>query len=146
MTAARRSTDATSPDGVRYRDLNGNGVMDPYEDPRLPVAERVADLVGRLVGDTTPETATLVRRVASNPRGRRPEAAFEFVTQAAARRRQRLVAHVTVAAWPTASSIGSSTSTGIDRNVPYRAVKGASRASPHNEIRTWPTRSASRPP
>ena len=24
----------------------------------------------------------------------------------------------TVAAWPTASSIGSSTSTGIDRNVP----------------------------
>jgi F-type H+-transporting ATPase subunit delta len=39
--------------------------------------------------------------MASNPRGRRPEAAFEFVTQAAARRRQRLVAHVTVATWPT---------------------------------------------
>ncbi len=65
-----------------------------------PVAK--ADLVGRLLGGTaTPETATLVRRVASTPRGRRPEAAFEFVTQAAARRRQRLVAHVTAAAWPT---------------------------------------------
>jgi beta-glucosidase len=37
-----------SEDGVEYRDLNGNGVMDPYEDPRLPVEERVADLLGRL--------------------------------------------------------------------------------------------------
>ncbi|MFD9700152.1 glycoside hydrolase family 3 protein [Lentzea sp. NPDC059081] len=37
-----------SEDGVEYRDLNGNGVMDPYEDPRLPVAERVEDLLGRL--------------------------------------------------------------------------------------------------
>jgi beta-glucosidase-like glycosyl hydrolase len=37
-----------SEDGVEYRDLNGNGVMDPYEDPRRPVAERVADLLGRL--------------------------------------------------------------------------------------------------
>ena len=24
----------TSSDGTRFRDLNGNGVMDPYEDPR----------------------------------------------------------------------------------------------------------------
>ncbi|HKU11874.1 MAG TPA: glycoside hydrolase family 3 N-terminal domain-containing protein [Sinomonas sp.] len=35
-------------DGVRFRDLNGNGTMEPYEDPRLPVSERVEDLVGRL--------------------------------------------------------------------------------------------------
>src|SRR5215203_6364646 len=38
----------TSSDGVRYRDLNRNGRMDPYEDPRLPVADRVEDLLGRL--------------------------------------------------------------------------------------------------
>ncbi len=38
----------TSPDGVAYRDLNGNGVMDPFEDPRLAVAERVEDLLYRL--------------------------------------------------------------------------------------------------
>jgi len=44
MTAPR----STAPDGTRYRDLNRNGVMDPYEDPRLPIAERVADLVARL--------------------------------------------------------------------------------------------------
>lgn len=61
-----------------------------------------ADLVGRLVdGAAAPETSVLVRRMASNPRSRRPEHAFEFVTQAAARRRERLVAHVVVATWPT---------------------------------------------
>jgi len=36
------------PDGVRFRDLNGNGRMDPYEDPRLDVEARVEDLLDRL--------------------------------------------------------------------------------------------------
>lgn len=35
-------------DGLAFRDLNRNGVLDPYEDHRLPVAERVADLLGRM--------------------------------------------------------------------------------------------------
>jgi len=35
-------------DGIAYRDLNRNGVMDPFENPTLPVDERVADLVARL--------------------------------------------------------------------------------------------------
>ncbi len=35
-------------DGVSFRDLNRNGRLDPFEDPRLPVDERVEDLVGRL--------------------------------------------------------------------------------------------------
>ena len=39
---------SVTPDGVEYRDLNGNGVLDPYEDPRLSHEERVADLVSRL--------------------------------------------------------------------------------------------------
>lgn len=43
-----RPTRLTSDDGVAYRDLNGNGRMDPYEDPRLPVEARVDDLLGRL--------------------------------------------------------------------------------------------------
>ena len=38
----------TSHDGVEYRDLNGNDRMDPFEDPRLTVEERVADLLPRL--------------------------------------------------------------------------------------------------
>ncbi len=35
-------------ESVAFRDLNGNGVMDPYEDPRLSVAERVDDLISRM--------------------------------------------------------------------------------------------------
>ncbi len=38
----------TTSDGVAYRDLNGNGRLDPFEDPRLSVEERVADLLPRL--------------------------------------------------------------------------------------------------
>lgn len=37
-----------SADGVFFRDLNRNGVMDLFEDPRRPVDERVDDLLGRL--------------------------------------------------------------------------------------------------
>lgn len=47
----------TSTGGVSFRDLNGNGVLDPYEDPRRPVAQRVADLLGRL---SLPEKAGLM--------------------------------------------------------------------------------------
>lgn len=35
-------------DGLSFKDLNGNGQLDPYEDWRRPVAERVDDLVGRM--------------------------------------------------------------------------------------------------
>ncbi|MGH9075735.1 MAG: glycoside hydrolase family 3 protein, partial [Acidimicrobiales bacterium] len=31
-----------------FRDLNHNATMEPYEDPSLPVAERVEDLLGRM--------------------------------------------------------------------------------------------------
>lgn len=48
MSVAARDEFKQSPDGVVFRDLNGNGVMDPYEDPRRPVQERVEDLLGRL--------------------------------------------------------------------------------------------------
>lgn len=35
-------------DGTSFRDLNGNGELDPYEDPRLPVEARVDDLLTRM--------------------------------------------------------------------------------------------------
>ncbi len=38
-------------EGLRFRDLNANGVLDPYEDWRLSPAERARDLVSRM----TPE-------------------------------------------------------------------------------------------
>ena len=34
--------------GVEYRDLNKNGHMDPYEDPRIPVEERINDLLSQM--------------------------------------------------------------------------------------------------
>jgi beta-glucosidase len=35
-------------DGVDYRDLNKNGRMDPYEDPRIPTEERINDLLSQM--------------------------------------------------------------------------------------------------
>lgn len=42
---ARQPSEA---DGPGYRDLNGNGRMDPYEDPAAPIDVRIADLLGRM--------------------------------------------------------------------------------------------------
>ncbi len=39
---------SVTPDGVAYRDVNGNGRMDAYEDPRLSPEERTSDLLNRL--------------------------------------------------------------------------------------------------
>lgn len=35
-------------DGFTFRDLNKNGRLDPYEDPRCPIEERIADLLAQL--------------------------------------------------------------------------------------------------
>lgn len=44
----RPPDECVAPDGTLFRDLNGNGVMEPYEDPRLSPAERTDDLLARL--------------------------------------------------------------------------------------------------
>jgi hypothetical protein len=44
MPVQTRSTD----EGFAYRDLNKNGRLDLYEDPRLPIEERVEDLLGQM--------------------------------------------------------------------------------------------------
>lgn len=46
LTAARAPE--LNIDGHRFRDLNRNGRLDPYEDRRRPVAERVADLLSQM--------------------------------------------------------------------------------------------------
>jgi beta-glucosidase len=35
-------------DGLAFKDLNRNGVLDPYEDWRLPIEERITDLAARM--------------------------------------------------------------------------------------------------
>ena len=43
-----RSKKLIEEDGLQFKDLNGNGRLDPYEDWRLPVEDRVRDLVGQM--------------------------------------------------------------------------------------------------
>lgn len=35
-------------DGYAFKDLNHNGVLDPYEDWRLPIQDRISDLISRM--------------------------------------------------------------------------------------------------
>lgn len=44
-------------DGFTYRDLNKNGRLDPYEDCRLPIEERIADLLAQM---SLPEKAGMM--------------------------------------------------------------------------------------
>lgn len=55
-------------DGFRFRDLNKNSRLDPYEDPRRPIEERVADLLAQM---TLEEKAGLMFHMiaAVNPNG-----------------------------------------------------------------------------
>ena len=43
-----RKAPVITKDGLKFRDLNKNGTLDRYEDWRLPVEQRVADLVSRM--------------------------------------------------------------------------------------------------
>jgi beta-glucosidase len=42
------SNQNTGQDGLVFRDLNKNGRLDPYEDPRRPIGERIEDLLARM--------------------------------------------------------------------------------------------------
>jgi F-type H+-transporting ATPase subunit delta len=53
-------------------------------------------LAGILDGLVAPETAALVRHVIAHPRGRRPQKALAALVEAAATRRERLLAKVRV--------------------------------------------------
>ncbi len=48
ITIQARVKPLVEADGLQFRDLNDNGVLDPYEDWRLSPAVRAADLVGRM--------------------------------------------------------------------------------------------------
>jgi len=63
LAACERSRDLSAPlicarvkpvltvDGQTFKDLNANRAVDPYEDRRLPVEQRIEDLVGRMTGE-----------------------------------------------------------------------------------------------
>lgn len=90
----------TEPDGTSWRDLNGNGVLDPYEDPRRPVSERVDDLVRRLSVDE--KIGLMYQAVASvSPTGHlRDDAAQPTRPVAAALVGERYITHLNLQAIP----------------------------------------------
>jgi beta-glucosidase len=53
-------------DGIAFRDLNKNGRLDPYEDPRRPLEERVEDLLGQM---TLAEKVGLMFHAVTGPPG-----------------------------------------------------------------------------
>jgi beta-glucosidase len=75
-------------EGRSFRDLNRNGAVDPYEDWRLAVDTRVADLIGRMTLEQ--RAGTLMHGTAPSPRGGPPGAGYD----AAAAERIILDAHV----------------------------------------------------
>ncbi|MBS0609884.1 MAG: glycoside hydrolase family 3 C-terminal domain-containing protein [Proteobacteria bacterium] len=64
-TLSSRSKAIISVDGKQFRDLNGNGRLDPYEDWRRPVTERIDDLVGQM----TPEEKVGLMMINDNNAG-----------------------------------------------------------------------------
>src|SRR3974377_1248030 len=66
-------------DGFAFRDLNKNGRLDPYEDTRLPIEERVEDLLSQM---TLEEKAGMLFQtmIAMNPDGSLNEGGGEFPT------------------------------------------------------------------
>lgn len=65
-------------DGVEFRDLDGSGVLDPYEDHRLPTPRRVDDLLGRM---TLEEKVgmMLINTLNAEPGGRLPDRAVQLI-------------------------------------------------------------------
>jgi beta-glucosidase len=80
-----------------FRDLNHNGTMEPYEDPSLPVEERVADLLARM---TLEEKAGLLfhNMITPGPDGSVTQAPASIAHEASARERVtgRLINHFNV--------------------------------------------------
>ncbi len=63
-----------------FRDLNSNSMVDPYEDWRLPISERLSDLVARM---TLSEKAgmMLIQTLNADSKGSLPNKAEQFVQQ-----------------------------------------------------------------
>jgi beta-glucosidase len=68
---------------VSFRDLNGNGELDAYEDPRLPIEDRVDDLVARMTLEE--KAAQLFHQGLVVPDGTTPGDELDPIAQASTR-------------------------------------------------------------
>ena len=64
--------------GLRFKDANGNGKLDPYEDWRLPVEARTADLLKQMTLDEK-AGMMLIDSLSADPGGVAPAAAVNFI-------------------------------------------------------------------
>jgi len=71
-----RSIPVLTIDGSRFRDLNRNGALDPYEDWRLGADRRAADLVSRMTLDE--KAGTMMHGTAPAPFGGPPGTGYDM--------------------------------------------------------------------
>jgi F-type H+-transporting ATPase subunit delta len=74
------------------------GITEALTQPGVTDEAKASLLDGILDGKVAPETAALVRHVVAHPRGRRPQRALAELVDAAAKRRERLLAKLRVVA------------------------------------------------
>ena len=48
LSLLQKEASTLTQDGITFRDLNKNGKLDIYEDPRRPIDERVEDLLKQM--------------------------------------------------------------------------------------------------
>ena len=75
-----RAKAVLSVDGLKFKDANGNNRLDPYEDWRLPIAVRVADLVSRMNEDEK-AGMMLIDTMNAEPGGKAPTEGARLVTE-----------------------------------------------------------------
>jgi beta-glucosidase len=91
-----------SVEGARFRDANGNGKLDPYEDWRLPVDQRVDNLLGQM---TLEEKAgmMMIDTLNADFGGAVPATAADYVN---VQKMSRFIFRNTVTANPVKSGVG----------------------------------------
>ena len=126
-------------DGFTFRDLNKNGRLDPYEDPRRPFEERADDLLSQM---TLEEKAGLMfHSIASvNPNGSLDPPAEGLVrTPIADSLTGKLLSHVNCMHCPSrASPLSGTTASKSLRSAPALASPSRSRPTRATRSRTTP--------
>ncbi len=91
-------------DGLLFKDLNGNGRLEPYEDWRLPIHLRIEDLLSQM---TLKEKAgmLLIQTLNAEPGGRLSDTAVDYLSK---EKMTRFIFRNTITAEPQPSATGPS--------------------------------------
>lgn len=125
----RRSVDLMTVDGLQFKDLNRNGRLDPYEDWRLPIDQRIENLLGQL---TVEEKAGLMMHGTAPPDKPFPQAAQGYDLSTA----RKLIVEQHVNSFITRLALAAGTL--AEQNNALQAIAEASRLGIPNTISTDP--------